>query len=611
MNRGRAFVVVVGFLLGIHARAAPVGVCDEATLRAALAMGGQITFACDGTIFLSSALVVTQDLTLNASGRSVTISGGNSVRILEVTNGATLRLINLTLDRGFAQGTNGAPGQVGGKGAGGAILLALNTSLIATDCNFFNNRAVGGRGGDSNTVTGLPARPGGQAEGGAIFGSTNISFTNCTFLFNSAAGGAGGLSPDGTRESSGSGLGGSIYVAGGLLAAANSTFMSNSATAGGALYFAQRRGTVSNCWFVANATSFAGGAIYHDADFLLVTDSSFYGNATAGTPAIAGALRQGFGELVLQRSTFAGNTATGTVTSSSVIHSGSAVGGALVVVGGQATVSECTFVANSSRGGNAGLLSAGYARGGALYNQGQTIVRNSTFLQNVTQNGVGSVSSAQPAGGGALSSAVGELRIQYCTIVSNAANSLPLPARGGGVYLQNGIIQLENSILGHNRTDGAFGDNVYPATIGGGYNLSSDSTPVSPGTLNRLDPKLGPLMDNGGPVSTMALLPGSPAINAADPTSCVATDARGVPRPQNGRCDIGAFEQTFMSLQHTAGLDATVSYFGVPNESYTIEYSFDLKEWHDADPRLSGAGPVSWAFPGTSRSVFFRVRLEP
>ena len=52
-----------------------------------------------------------------------------------------------------------------------------------------------------------------------------------------------------------------------------------------------------------------------------------------------------------------------------------------------------------------------------------------------------------------------------------------------------------------------------------------------------------PGLGNGGPTQTLALLAGSPAIDAGDP-ACPppASDQRGVSRPQGPRCDIGAFE---------------------------------------------------------------------
>ena len=43
---------------------------------------------------------------------------------------------------------------------------------------------------------------------------------------------------------------------------------------------------------------------------------------------------------------------------------------------------------------------------------------------------------------------------------------------------------------------------------------------------------LAPLGDYGGPTQTMALLPGSPAIDAGTSIGALATDQRGVTRPR-------------------------------------------------------------------------------
>ena len=70
--------------------------------------------------------------------------------------------------------------------------------------------------------------------------------------------------------------------------------------------------------------------------------------------------------------------------------------------------------------------------------------------------------------------------------------------------------------------------------------------------MNNISPMLGPLQNNGGPTQTQALLPGSPAVDAGDPSGCrdnhghlLKTDQRGMPRPDKEDktgCDMGAYE---------------------------------------------------------------------
>ena len=65
------------------------------------------------------------------------------------------------------------------------------------------------------------------------------------------------------------------------------------------------------------------------------------------------------------------------------------------------------------------------------------------------------------------------------------------------------------------------------------------------------DPKLGALGAHGGGVATIALGPGSAAIDA-EPVggACPGTDERGVPRPQRAACDAGAYESAPPGLTH-------------------------------------------------------------
>jgi hypothetical protein len=55
-------------------------------------------------------------------------------------------------------------------------------------------------------------------------------------------------------------------------------------------------------------------------------------------------------------------------------------------------------------------------------------------------------------------------------------------------------------------------------------------------------PQVTALGDYGGLTPTMGLLPGSPAIDAADPLLTLNRDQRNYYRPVNGLADIGAFE---------------------------------------------------------------------
>jgi hypothetical protein len=77
-----------------------------------------------------------------------------------------------------------------------------------------------------------------------------------------------------------------------------------------------------------------------------------------------------------------------------------------------------------------------------------------------------------------------------------------------------------------------------------GHNLESTNQCGfhAAGDLVNANPLLGPLANNGGPTDTLALVANSPAVNAADPGACSGADQRGVSRPQQGACDIGAFE---------------------------------------------------------------------
>src|SRR5688572_904980 len=88
----------------IQASAATLTVCDEPSLRTAIAAGGTINFGCVGVITLGDTIRITNNVVLNGNGRTVTIDGQNAVRLFQVTPNGTLTLRGITLAHGFHQG---------------------------------------------------------------------------------------------------------------------------------------------------------------------------------------------------------------------------------------------------------------------------------------------------------------------------------------------------------------------------------------------------------------------------------------------------------------------------------------------------------------------------
>jgi hypothetical protein len=113
--------------------------------------------------------------------------------------------------------------------------------------------------------------------------------------------------------------------------------------------------------------------------------------------------------------------------------------------------------------------------------------------------------------------------------VNRAGEAMPpskLLAQSGGPEGDGRLTSLGHNLIG----DGSGGSGYAATDLVG--------TSASP-----IDPKLGPLQDNGGPTWTMALLPGSPAIGASALTDS-EWDQRGpgCARSVNGMTDIGAYE---------------------------------------------------------------------
>jgi hypothetical protein len=147
----------------------------------------------------------------------------------------------------------------------------------------------------------------------------------------------------------------------------------------------------------------------------------------------------------------------------------------------------------------------------------------------------------------------GTLSVAHTTVTGNLADSDGNNAgSGGGVaWKGTGALPVTHSIIANN-TDRASSPSFAPDVLGafnGLYTLvrnTEGSTPSGSFLLSNVNPQLGPLADNGGRTLTHLLLPGSPAIDAGDPSFAPppGSDQRGAPfvRVANGRIDIGALE---------------------------------------------------------------------
>jgi CSLREA domain-containing protein len=253
------------------------------------------------------------------------------------------------------------------------------------------------------------------------------------------------------------------------------------------------------------------------------------------------------GTLTVSNSTLMGNTAG----NGGVIHNGN---------GRTLTLINSTVTGNNATGGY-----------GAIYNEGTLILTNSTISGNsATGDGGGifsevgtltltnstvSGNSATGGGGGIVVAYGGTADLNNVTITNNTADSDDDGfGNGGGIVCWGGTVNFKNTLIAGNNDDGGQAPDCSETLTSQGYNLIQNTTGCTiagdtTGNITGQEPDLGPLQNNGGATFTHALLPGSPAIDAANPAvpgssgnACEATDQRGVARPQGTRCDIGAFE---------------------------------------------------------------------
>jgi hypothetical protein len=586
---------------------AVVTTSSEAALRAALAGGGNISFACDGTIVLSSTITNDLDATLDATGHQVTISGNGAVRVFCVNPNVSFTAINWTISDGKSLGGSAIlnlGGTVNLTGVsfrsntatmpvssdswslspmpyGGAIFnwhgtvnatncsFATNIALTPVrqqqssdgnpsggaifnehgqlnlrSCAFVGNRAVGGGGG--LLETGSPTVYGDPAWGGAIDNEGSATLDLCTFVGNSATGGHGGGAAPGTECNGAPGAeghGGAIYNSGdGTLTMDRTAIIGNTVTGGAGGYGSAGSGFPPGDGWPGGAGGEANGGGICNAGSVWITSSTFASNVvTAGRGGGGGGGNSGSPYI-------SANGAAGA-------PGGSGYGGAL---SGGGSLVNCTFAGNVVTGGaggeggpasgfpgvgsgNGGAGGNGGSGDGGAFSGGAGLV-NCTVAYNAGSGGVGGTGGPGTAyhglwgnggsggyGGSGLGGVSGTCNLTNCTVAGNSGY-----AGSGGA---GGAASSPGS-PGAPGTSGAAGGTMSCGSMPN--TLIASNTPAGGDSFP--DPGLGPLADNGGPTLTMALLPGSPAIDAGNTSLAPATDQRGFPRPAGLAADIGAFE---------------------------------------------------------------------
>ena len=303
-------------------------------------------------------------------------------------------------------------------------------------------------------------------------------------------------------------IGGGIY-SGGALTITDSLIADNTAGRGGGIYNA---GTLSltNSSLSGNQTynAYGGGGIYNQGT-LTVTHSAFTANSVLDFGA--GLVNTGSGQAWVDSSLFDYNLG--------------GVGSGIWNEGGQLTLSNSAVVNNL---------------GGGIYNTDGLTVTNATLSGNFFSILLTPDLYSDRYASGLLMDG-GTADLNNVTLNGTVAY---------GLYQTGGTVNLRNSVVaGIYAPFACFG-----AVNSQDYNLVQDMTGCTiSGTtthvITNTDPLLGLLQDNGGGTYTLPLLQGSPALDAGNPASpgsgglaCEAADQRGVARPQDAACDLGASE---------------------------------------------------------------------
>jgi uncharacterized repeat protein (TIGR01451 family) len=511
---------------------------------------------------------------LTIAGQGFTIAryqyGTPTFRLFDVAGGASLSLQEVTVSGGYSYGS-------GTAAEGGAVYNAGNLALGGV--TLLTNLAWGVRGSGVFTGPGN-GDPGGNGMGGGVYVAGGaVTITDSTFSYNGALGGSGGFggSPHGMGGTGGNALGGSVYVAGGNVALTGNTFSFDHANGGAG--GAGGNGAGGTGGTGGNGGDASGAGVYVAGGTVNLTNNTFaFLYATGGTGGSGGAG-------ATRNATHQGHGGSGG-------NGGGGFGAGMFVASGTATVT----LLNDTLGGNSNQNGGNRAYGGSGGNGGN----------GSTGGEGGNGCNGQGAG---LFVASGNTTTLINTLIAGNTANAGLAGGGGNGSQQNGT-------AGSAGTSSA--PDVWGTVASGDYDLigntdgasgftDSSGAPIN-GNLLNVDPVLGPFGNfNGGPTETLALSPGSPAIDAGDSSApgLPGTDQRGYARIVGNSVDIGADEYNAVpatvDLSVTASAPAAVAPGG--QITYTLTVTNNDPNVTASDITLTDRLPanttvVSWAAPG-------------
>ncbi len=459
--------------------------------------------------------------------------------------------------------------------------------------------------------------------------------------------------------------GGAIYLSAGELILQDSVLEGNEAKlAGGGVFALGGSVTLERSEIIKNKTGQNGGGIFQEAGRLQLRDSqvnqNYAANHGGGIFSYAeldiqqseinqneierdGAGIYLTGSLSLVNSTISRNNGYGT--GGGIYNEGRLVALRSRVVGnwgwafsssgvdggggiynlGAAEIQECEI------GGNFTI-----ADGGGIANAGSLVLRNSTVSGNWGRSWAGGLKQSDGGtsnienvtftynqgdlGGGGVGIAGGTASLNHVTIFNNIDAIGFLGNIGGALEVSNsGALTIQNTLVAGNKVYGegplqpTVDCNLWPgaSVTNLGYNLigivDGCNWTSAPGDLtgtlsNILDARLFNLGPFGGLTKTTPPKFGSPAMDAANPVSCLPADQRGIHRPQGGGCDIGAVE----AIQIDAAIDIKPNSFSNVidrNSSHRVTVVVFSTQLFDASNQLDQT-TLTFGHTGNEASLF-------